>query len=102
MGGEGEDIGIAFEAWLRGSADRPEGVSMKERACAHYRQGGQGAPVGGRVYLGALQRQRGPAAERVARAVEPFFWSDAARVIVWLCRECAAEVGLEEGDAHAA
>ena len=38
----------------------------------------------------------GAAAERTARAVKAFFWSDAPRVRGWLCRECAAALGLEQ------
>ena len=94
---EGEEVGRAFETWLRVSAERQQGVAFKERACEHYRRDARGAPVGGRSYLSALQRLRGPAAERVARAVESFFWSDAPRVRVWLCPECAAALGIKEG-----
>ena len=93
---EGEEVGRAFETWLRVSAERQQGVAFKERACAHYRRDAWGVPLGGRTYLSALQRLRGPAAERVARSVEAFFWSDAPRVRVWLCRECAAALGIED------
>jgi hypothetical protein len=40
---------------------------------------------------------KGSAAARLARKVEPFFWSDARKVRVWLCADCAAETGLGAG-----
>jgi hypothetical protein len=48
-----------------------------------------------------LQGLRSAEALSFAGKVSPFFWSDAARVRVWLCRECATELGLEVADAHA-
>jgi hypothetical protein len=34
--------------------------------------------------------------------VTPFFWADAAHIHVWLCRDCADELGLTERESDAA
>lgn len=75
---------------------------FKERECVHRARGAEGEYYRGLKYVKGLQRLRSAAAVNFAGKVAPFFWSDAAHVIVWLCRDCAAELGLEEGDAHAA
>jgi hypothetical protein len=59
--------------------------------------------VGGDFYSGeqfvsALQRMRGGAAVMMARKVGAFFWSDAPRVSVWLCHDCAREASLARPD----
>jgi hypothetical protein len=33
---------------------------------------------------------------RIANKVSPFFWVDAPHILVWLCKECAAELHLDE------
>lgn len=73
----------------------------RERECVHRARGAAGEYFRGVKYVKGLQGLRGAAAVSFAGKVSPFFWSDAARVIVWLCRDCAAELGLEELDAHA-
>lgn len=75
---------------------------FKERECVHRARGAEGEYYRGLKYVKGLQRLRSAAAVDFAGKVAPFFWSDAAHVIVWLCRDCAAELGLDEDDAHAA
>lgn len=89
-------VGSAFASWdrelkERGGVNDPPKV---ERQCIHCKEGSDGRPFDGESYLKALQRMRGSAATRLARKVEPFFWSDARKVRVWLCAGCAAEAGL--------
>jgi hypothetical protein len=74
----------------------------RERECVHRARGPEGEYYSGVRYVKCLQRLRSGAALSFAGKVAPFFWSDAGHVIVWLCRECADELGLKEGDAHAA
>lgn len=68
-----------------------------ERQCAHFKEGNDGRPYDGELYLKTLQRMKGSASARLAGKVEPFFWSDARKVRMWLCAGCAAEAGLGEG-----
>jgi hypothetical protein len=58
----------------------------------------EGAFYRGDEYVAALKRLRGRDAVRVAANVGAFFWSDAPRVSVWLCRDCAADAGLSPRD----
>lgn len=69
-------------------------ASVHERECLHRRQGAKGTFHPGEVYVRSLQRLRSQAALKAARKVEPFFWADASLIKVWLCSECADEVGL--------
>ena len=39
---------------------------------------------------------------QAARKVTPFFWADAPHILVWLCRDCAAELGLVGRESDAA
>ena len=76
----------------------------RERECIHRRAGAEGDFYGGEQFVRALQRMRGEAALALARKVGAFFWSDAPRVSVWLCHDCAREAalvkpGLAEADA---
>ncbi len=64
------------------------------RRCEHYRQQRLGADYGGEQYVDALHRLRASAAVAASRKVEPFFWHDAPKVRVWLCADCARELGL--------
>ena len=92
MGGWGEDVTRAFETWSR---EREATAAVRrDRRCVHYAGGALAEPYTGEVYLRALQRLRGDEATRAARLVEPFFWSDAKVVRVWLCRECLTRLGL--------
>ena len=68
--------------------------AMCERHCIHRSRGAPGEFYRGEQYLAALQRLRSAAAIRVTSKVEAFFWADAPRVKVWLCRDCATEIGL--------
>lgn len=89
-------VGSAFASWdrelkARGGAHDPPKV---ERQCVHFKEGSDGRPYDGELYLKALQRMKGSAAASLARKVEPFFWSDARKIRVWLCAGCAAEAGF--------
>ena len=72
------------------------------RECIHRAGGAAGEFYRGSVYVKYLQRLRTQAAMQAASKVTPFFWADAAQIIVWLCRDCAVEVGLEERKSDAA
>lgn len=72
----------------------PPEESRKERECVHRRTGADGDFYPGARFVHALQRMRGEAALALARKVGAFFWEDAPRVSVWLCRECAREASL--------
>ena len=65
-----------------------------ERHCVHCRRESEGTVYPGRDYLRRLQVLRGDEALRMARRVEPFFWSDADMIHVRLCDECAAVLGI--------
>ncbi len=69
---------------------------IRERECVHRGSGAAGEFYRGQSYVQHLQRLRGEAAVRLAAKVSAFFWSDAAQVVVWLCRDCADELGLKE------
>ena len=47
-------------------------------------------------FVQAMQRLQTDAAMKMAGKVAPFYWVDAPRVLVWLCRECAAELHISE------
>jgi hypothetical protein len=68
--------------------------SLNQRECLHRRRGVEGTFHSGETYVRCLQRLRSDAAMKAARKVEPFFWADAPLIKVWLCEECANEVGL--------
>ena len=68
--------------------------TVRERHCIHRSLGATGEFHRGEQYVAALQRLRSAAATMVTSKVEAFFWADAARVRVWLCRDCAIAVGL--------
>jgi hypothetical protein len=67
---------------------------LSERECIHRHRGVEGEFYLGTTYVEYLQRLRSDAAVQAARKVTPFFWSDAAQIIVWLCRDCAKELRL--------
>jgi hypothetical protein len=83
-------------------AVRREGriASMKkflvERECVHRDDGGDGEVYNGMFYVQAIQRLTIEAAMKVAKQVAPFYWVDAPRVMVWLCRDCATELHIGE------
>jgi hypothetical protein len=68
-----------------------------ERECVHRDKGAEGDFYNGMFFVQALQRLQSTDAVKMAGKVTPFYWVDAPRVIVWLCKECAAELHL--GDA---
>lgn len=70
----------------------------RERECVHRRAGAEGDFYGGVQFIRALQRMRGDVALAMAQKVGAFFWSDAPRVRVWLCRGCAHEAALARPD----
>jgi hypothetical protein len=70
----------------------------RERECVHRRTGSDGDFYAGEQFVSALQRLRGGAAAELARKVGAFFWSDAPRVSVWLCHDCAREASLARPD----
>ena len=72
------------------------------RECVHRAEGAAGKYYRGSAYVKQLQRLRTEAAMRAAAKVSSFFWSDAARILVWLCEDCAAEIGLRENETTAA
>ena len=67
-----------------------------ERECMHRHKGSDGEVYNGMFFVQALQRLQSDAAMRIAGKVSPFYWVDAPRVLVWLCRECAAELHIGE------
>ena len=69
---------------------------FRERECIHKDDGVEGEYYNGVFYVQALQRLLVDDALQIAGKVEPFFWCDAPHIMVWLCRGCAAEVGVAE------
>ena len=65
-----------------------------ERHCTHCSRESPGTAYSGRDYLRVLQGLRGDEALRLARKVEPFFWSDADMMSVRLCDDCIAALGI--------
>jgi len=68
----------------------------RERECLHRDHGSEGDFYNGTIYVKALQRLDNESAMKVAGKVSPFFWSDAAHILVWLCRGCAGDLHLNE------
>lgn len=66
-----------------------------ERECIHRDQA-EGDLYNGMFFVKALQRLQTADAMKMASKVTPFYWVDAPRVLVWLCRECAAELHLSD------
>ena len=62
------------------------------RECAHRPGGARGDYYEGASYVESLGRLRASAAAEFARRVTSFYWADAAKIIVWLCDDCAAEL----------
>jgi hypothetical protein len=67
-----------------------------ERECVHRDRGADGEIYNGIFVVQALQRLQSDDAVRISGKVTPFYWVDAPRVLVWLCRECSAELHLGE------
>ncbi len=69
---------------------------LLERECIHYQDGADANSYNGTFFVQALQRLQSDEAVRIAGKVTPFFWVDAPKVLVWLCRECAGELHLND------
>jgi len=69
---------------------------FRERECVHRDEGAEGEFHNGVFYVQALRRMPVDDAMQIAKKVSPFFWSDAANILVWLCHDCAAELRLTE------
>jgi hypothetical protein len=69
---------------------------FRERECIHQDDGVEGEYYNGVFYLQALQRLPVDRAVQMAGKVSSFFWSDAEHILVWLCRDCACEVGVAD------
>ena len=69
---------------------------FRERECIHRDEGAAGDFYNGVFYVQALQRLRVNQAVEMAGKVSSFFLSDAPHIIVWLCDDCASELGLNE------
>jgi hypothetical protein len=72
------------------------------RECLHRANGVPGNFYRGSIYVKHLQRLPSDVAVRAAARVTPFFWADAAHIQVWLCHDCADELGLSERESDAA
>lgn len=69
---------------------------LRERECVHREQDAKGEFYNGVFYLQALQRLPVDKAMHVSSKVSSFFWADAPYILVWLCFDCAAELGLND------
>ncbi len=67
-----------------------------ERECVHRDKGAEGDFYNGMIFIKALQRLQSNDAVKMAGKIAPFFWVDAPRVLVWMCRECAAELHVSD------
>ena len=67
-----------------------------ERECVHRDKGAEGDVYNGMFFIQALQRLQSAEALRIAGKVSPFYWVDAPRVLVWLCKQCAGDLSLHE------
>ncbi len=80
-----EEVGVTMpKQWFR------------ERECIHKNSGAEGESYSGVYYLQALQRLPIDNAMLMASKVESFFWADAPHIVVWLCQECATELGIAD------
>lgn len=71
-------------------------LDYRERECIHFSEGVEGEYYNGVFYVQALQRLPVTAAMQIARKVGSFFWADAPHILVWLCNDCAEQVGLTD------
>ena len=69
---------------------------LLERECIHRDHGLDGDTYNGMFFVQALQRLQSAEALKMAAKVTPFYWVDAPRVLIWLCKECATELGVAE------
>lgn len=68
--------------------------TVSERECIHRDKQVEGEYYTGTSYVKAIQRLPGNEAMKMASKVGAFFWADAAKIKVWLCKDCADELGL--------
>jgi hypothetical protein len=71
-------------------------LMYRERECLHRDMDVEGDFYNGSIYVKALQRLDTDSAMKMAQKVTPFFWSDAAHILVWLCHSCAGDLRLSE------
>ena len=69
---------------------------FRERECVHRDQGAEGEFYNGVFYVQAIAQLQVDAAVELSRKVSPFFWVDAPHILVWLCQDCAGELGLRD------
>ena len=69
---------------------------FRERECIHRDEVAEGEFYNGVFYVQALQRLPIDRAMQVAGKVGSFFWADAAHILVWLCVDCASDLGLND------
>lgn len=69
---------------------------MFERECVHRDGSVDGEVYNGMFFIQALQRLQSADAVKMAGKVSPFYWVDAPRVVVWLCRDCATDLHLSD------
>ncbi|HZE62568.1 MAG TPA: hypothetical protein VE056_01750 [Pyrinomonadaceae bacterium] len=68
-----------------------------ERECIHRDDdGAEGEFYNGSFYVQALQRLRVDKAVEMSGLVTSFFWADAPHILVWLCHDCADQLGLAD------
>jgi hypothetical protein len=67
-----------------------------ERECVHRDAGADGDVYNGMFFIKALQQLQSDDAVKMAGKVAPFYWVDAPRVLVWLCKECARDLSIAE------
>jgi hypothetical protein len=84
------------------STDLKNEQDYRVRECIHRATGAAGEYYRGSEYVKHLQRMNTDTAMRIASYVTPFFWADAAQILVWLCRDCAADLRLPVRESDAA
>jgi hypothetical protein len=84
------------------STDLKNEQDYRVRECIHRAMGAAGEYYRGSEYVKHLQRMNTDTAMRIASYVTPFFWADAAQILVWLCRDCAADLRLPVRESDAA
>ena len=72
------------------------------RECIHRDAGAAGEFYRGGEYVKHIQRMNTETAMRIASNITAFFWADAQQILVWLCRDCAADLRLPVRESDAA
>lgn len=70
--------------------------AYSERECIHREKDVEGEFYKGLRYIKAIQRLRCSEAVEMAQKVEQFYWSDAEKIVVWLCNDCARALRMLE------